>query len=400
MGTQGTTSNVVAGWRRRRWVKRAGVLVVFIAVALLAGMRMLRPVPARAHRVDTGDVPVTVYGRGTLESRREAQLGFDLVGRVNEVLVDEGDRIVLGQELARLQPDQVEADLGAAVSGVAASRSALLRLAAEETRARTALEAAETDEGRARALVEGGVAPAADLDAARDRTRLARADLDRVLAQRQEATRGIDVAAGGVKQRRVAVVRATLLAPFDGVVTRRLRNPGDTASIGTTVLRVVDTADPIVAVAIDETALPLLARAQPVEIVFPGDVRRHAGTTERIGLEVDRQTHELVVDVGIAGALDRVVIGRRADAWIEVARARGVVRVPASFVRRDAGGTFCYLARDGRIARTPVTLGAVGRDWIEIKSGLAAGDLVLDAPRAGDPLPVGRRFEASPGARP
>ena len=70
---------------------------------------------------------------------------------------------------------------------------------------------------------------------------MARAELDRVLAQRSEATRGIDVATGGAEQRRVAMVRATLLAPFDGLVTRRLREPGDTVTIGSTVLRIVDT---------------------------------------------------------------------------------------------------------------------------------------------------------------
>jgi multidrug resistance efflux pump len=38
------------------------------------------------------------------------------------------------------------------------------------------------------------------------------------------------------------MVRATLLAPFDGLITRRLREPGDTVSVGSTVLRIVDTA--------------------------------------------------------------------------------------------------------------------------------------------------------------
>jgi HlyD family secretion protein len=379
---------------RRRWIGRGIPLVVVLALITWAGARRLRPVPVRTHVVDAGDVAVTVFGRGTLESRSEAQLGFDLIGRVNEVLVDEGDRITLGQELARLEPDQVEADLGAAVTSVAASRAALLRLAAEETRARAALEFAEVEAGRSRALVDQGVSPPAEQDAARDRARLARADLDRVLAQRQEATRGIEVAAGGVRQRKATVVRATLLAPFDGLVTRRLRNPGDTVTVGTTVLRVVDTSRLVVAVSVDETALSMLEAGQSAEIVFPGDERRYTGASERIGLEVDRQTHELIVDVVPAGGPQRIAIGRRADVWIEVARAREVVRIPTAFLRRDADGPFCYVARAGRISRARVTLGGVGRDWIEVTSGLAAGDMVLGTPRAGDSLPVGRRFEA------
>jgi HlyD family secretion protein len=99
---------------------------------------------------------------------------------------------------------------------------------------------------------------------------VARAELDRVLAQRSEATRGIDVAAGGAEQRRVAMVRATLLAPFDGLVTRRLREPGDTVTVGSTVLRVVDTHRVYVNAAVDETVLALLATDQPAAIFFPG----------------------------------------------------------------------------------------------------------------------------------
>jgi multidrug efflux pump subunit AcrA (membrane-fusion protein) len=228
---------LIAAWARRRvWLA-----LLVGAVGLLLWVRLWRPVPAEAVRVERGLVVHEAFGRGTVESQREAAVGFDLVGRLSEVLVDEGARVTLGQELARLETDQAQADLRTAQTGIGAARAALARFAADEDRARALLTGAEREATKAEALVAAGVVPGQQGDDARDRLRVARADLDRVLAQRAEATRGIDVARGGAEQRRVAMVRASLLAPFDGLVTRRLREPGDTVTVGSTVLRLVDT---------------------------------------------------------------------------------------------------------------------------------------------------------------
>ena len=56
-----------------------------------------------------------------------------------------------------------------------------------------------------------------------------------------------------------------------------------------------------------------------------------------------------------------------------------VVRIPTAFLRWDRGDAFCYVARDGEIARVAVTTGAFGQDDVEIVDGLVAGDVVLDA---------------------
>jgi HlyD family secretion protein len=222
-------------------------------------LRVWSPVRVEAVRVDRATVIQEAFGRGTIESQREAAVGFDLVGRLSEVLVEEGARVTLGQELARLQTDQAQADLRSAQRGVSAARTSLLRLSADEQRVRALLLAAERENARAQTLFSSGAIASLQRDEANDRLRLAHADLDRVLAQRSEATRGIDVAAGGAEQRRVTMVRATLLAPFDGLITRRLREPGDTVTVGSTVLRIVDTSQVYVSAAIDETVLPLLA---------------------------------------------------------------------------------------------------------------------------------------------
>ena len=377
--------------RRRRGLVIAAVLAV--AVGAVIYVRVLAPVPARTHRVERGEVVRQAFGRGTIESDREAQLGFDLVGRLSEVLVDEGDRVSLGQELARLQPDQARADLRTATSSVAAARTSLQRLAADEAKARAQFDAAVREQRRTRELLGKGAIAQHELDVADDAVRIARAELDRVLALRVEATRSVDVAQGGATQREVTVLRATLLAPFDGLVTRRLREPGDTIAVGTTVLRIVDTERVFVSAWVDETVLVDLHEGQRAQILR-ADSAPAEGTVTRIGWEVDRQTHELVVEVTPTTPLGRIAIGQRADVWIATQARPAVVRLPIDFLQRDEEGAFVDVDHDGRVAVARVEVGVVGRDTVEIVDGLREGDTALAPIKAGGTLAAGRTWKA------
>jgi HlyD family secretion protein len=381
------------GWLSRRRTTLLALLAVGTALVALVGVRRLAPIAARAHRVQATELVSEVFGRGTIESKREAQLGFDLVGRLSEVLVDEGTRVSLGQALARLYPEQVRADLRAAASGVAAARASLVRLAAEERRATANVDTAMRERERARALTTSGAAAEQALDIAEDALRVARAELDRVLAQRVEATRSIDVAQGGQAQRGATMLRATLLAPFDGLITRRLREPGDTVAVGTTVLRLVDTEHVYVRAWIDETMLTRMHEGQRARILLPGGAAQIPGVVERVGWESDRQTHELLVDVAPARSLGRIAMGQRADVWVATQARAQAVNVPTAYVQRDGAGAYCYVDREGRVEKARVRLGVHGRDAVEVTQGVSAGDLVLTAPVPGAELATGRRWK-------
>ncbi len=383
-----------AALRRALGVARRGLwgLVLAAVAALVVWLRVWSPVHVEAVRVERGEITQEAFGRGTIESQREAAVGFDLAGRLSDVLVEEGSRVSLGQELARLETNQARADLRAAQTGVGAARASLRRLAAEEERARALLATAERETTRAQALADAGAISGQQRDEASDRLRVARAELDRVLAQRSEATRGIDVATGGAEQRRVAMVRATLLAPFDGLVTRRLREPGDTVTIGSTVLRIVDTNRVYVHAAVDETMLPLLAVDQKAIISFPGAGAPWPGRVTRISWEADRQTHELLIEITPERLERRLAIGQRADVRVEVGRRDQVLRLPIRVVHHDDEGAFVYADQGGKIARVRPRLGLTGSDHVEVLDGLAEGATVLSAPGAVTTLPVGRRW--------
>lgn len=383
------------GWKR---LPRAALRVVPLLLVglLIARQRLFVAVPARAASVDRGDVVREIFGRGTVESRREVELGFDVVGRIADLLVDEGDRVKLGQVVGHLAPETFAADVKSANTGVAVAKAAIARLDAEGRRAVAARDFAVAEADRMRALAKTGSVSPRDLDLAEQQLALARAEVDRVQAARAEAERQISLASGTVEVRSVAAARAVLVSPFDGLVIRRLRDPGDTVTVGSTVLRVVATDVLWSRAWIDENALPALHERQPVRVRFGAEgAFAFAGAVDRIGREVDRQTHELLVDVLLEKPPARVAIGQRADVWIEVERRRDAARLPAAFVRRDAEGAFTWVDRGGRVARARVTLGLAGREHVEVLSGLAAGDVVLDAPEPGAALPEGRRWARS-----
>jgi HlyD family secretion protein len=386
--------------RTARGLRRVfGLWKIALPLAIVAGAvryRTTRPVPAVGHTVDRGDVVREAFGRGTIESRREVQLGFDMVGRLSDILVDEGDRVKLGQLVAQLAPEQLAADAKTATSGVGLARSAIGRLGADEKRATADLEFAKGEEARIRTLLASGAATGRDLELAVQRLALAEAELSRVHAAQDEAGRQVAVASGTAESRSVTVARAALLSPFDGLVIRRFRDPGDTVAVGTTVLRVVATDALWSRAWIDENALPDLRDKQTVRVRLGAEGTRFTvGAVDRIGREVDRQTHELLVDVRLTAPPERIAIGQRADVWIELERRKDVVRVPLAYMLRERGEAFCFVDRSGRIARTRVKTGLEGTDVVEVTEGLGAGDVVLASTADGPTLTEGRTWSGA-----
>ncbi len=381
----------------RRYARLLKLLALAAVVIVLVRLRVTHPIEVHRHVVDRGDVTREVFGRATVESRREVQLGFDLVGRITDVLVDEGDRVGLGQIVARLAPEQLRADVEVASSGVPLAKAAIARLAAEERRATATLTFAEEEAARLRSLAASGSVSARDLDLAEQQLALARADLDRVHATQTEAQKSVAVASTTTASRAATVTRAALVSPFEGLVVRRFKDPGDTVVVGATVLRIVAVDRLWARASVDESVLSLLRERLPASVTLLGDpgppVR---GTIDRVGREVDRQTHEVLVDILLPEVPAPVALGRRADVYIEVDRRKDVTRIPPRFLSRDGARAFVYADREGKIARVPVEVGVLGRDFVEVTSGLAADDVVLGPRAPGQELAVGRRWVAAP----
>jgi len=384
--------------RRRRSLRRFLPLLIPLTVgSLVLRQKLFVPVAVVGSKADRGDVVSQVFGRGTLESRREVNLGFDLVGRIEELLVDDGDLVTKGQVMARMDSGQLVAEQQAAQSTVAVAKSAIARLEAEERKANAGLAFATVEAKRVKVLSASGALSTRDLDAATQQLDQARAEMERVRAARAEALRQIAAAGSNVDVRSATASRGVLVAPFDGQVVRRLRDPGDTVSVGSTVLRVVARDSLRGRAWIDDSVLPQLEVGLPVDVRFGATgAASSQGAIDRIGHEADRQTHEIWVDVKLFQLPPRVAVGQRADVWIETGRSKNALRIPSRFVKRDGRDTFCYVGRSGRIQRASLQLGRSGDDYVEVKGGITEGEAVLDSVEVGKPLPEGRKFADQP----
>jgi len=285
--------------------------VTFPARSLQSLLPALAPVALLLACRGGGPVPHT----GFLDAP-QAQVAAQVAGRVEAVLVREGDLVKKGQVLARLDAREREAVLSQAQAGLSQAHQALAEAeanlratrpgvagaGAEAARARATLDEAQANFTRIEALAHGDAASSQQLDAARARLGEARAALDaltagqatalgRVGAQEAAATSArarVAVAETAVRLAEVQLAQAQVLAPFDGLVVTRDLEEGEWAAPGTPVVTVEDRGRTWVRLDVGEEELSGLRPGAAAEVTLtalPG--RIFHGRIIEVGAEGD-----------------------------------------------------------------------------------------------------------------
>jgi HlyD family secretion protein len=257
------------------------------------------------------DVDGALDASGTVEAT-EADLGFQIPGRVVEVTPAEGDRVAAGDTLARLDAEELEAAVDAADAAVDAARARLAELRAgsrpqELEAARAAVDAAleaeaqaRRDEARTRRLHAGGAVSDQALEQAATRLETARSATvraEQALALAREGARVETLAAqsavvaqaeAAARQVRASLARTALVAPRAGLVTVRHREPGEILSPGQPVVTVMDPGDRWVRIYVREDRVGRVSLGQGATITvdaFPD--RTFTGAVSFIGSEAE-----------------------------------------------------------------------------------------------------------------
>lgn len=364
------------------WPRARHLPWLLVPVALGAiGVVRAWPVDARSERVERADVVAEVLGVGVLESAREVHVAFEVSGRVTFLRVDEGERVAEGDVLGMIDASDAKRDLAVSVAAERAASAAVARARAEVERARAVSLRAGADRRRADSLSVGDVISVSAHEAAIERDATATAEVAALEAALAQATQNQQVAVQTRTIRAAQVVDGELRSPLSGLVVSRPVEAGQLVTPGTPAFTIVSTDAMRVSAWVDETALGRLAIGQPARLIFrsEGD-RSFEGRVQRIGREVDRQTHELLVDVTVLELPTNFATGQRADAWIEVGRLPSAVSVPRGWCGAPIGTqpTACSVMEDGRVATRAVTLGLTGRDRVAVLTGLEPGDVVLE----------------------
>jgi membrane fusion protein (multidrug efflux system) len=293
---------------------------------------------------------------GTLKSRRTARIYAQLTGRITALPYFEGDQVVSGATLVQIDDALLRAELD--------------KLAALSRQSQLDFE-------RLRGLVDRGMV-----------------SLEEVVRARTEW----DVAQAEERALRTRISYAQVRAPFAGVLSERLVEPGDVVTENQQLLSVVDPKSLVTEVAVSELLMPHLALGDAVAVRIDAlGSGAFSGRIQRVHPTVDPLTRRGVVEV----ALDPVPDGARAGQFCRVSlRLETGPRplVPIEAVRRDREGEYVLVVDPEQLVRRwSVRTGLRLSQGVELLQGPAPGAAVVVKGFLG--LTDGHRVEVVAGDR-
>jgi RND family efflux transporter MFP subunit len=365
----------------KRWSWR--IVKLLAAAAVVGGIvywLKFSPVPVREHRIEVGEIVAEVMGTGTLEARLKSTVSPKISGRIEKLLADQGDGVKAGQLLFTLDDAELKQQVEIAQADIASAQAALDRLQADQGQTAAILAQARQSDERTKKLVTREVATAEESDKATEALGVAVAGVARSEAALLEGRKQLIAAEKNLDYRRAVLADTVVKAPFDGLIVRRYRDPGDIVVPGSPTLTLVSLDETWISAWIDETEMARLRVGQPARVFFRSEPQQsYQGQVARLGREADRETREFVVDVRVLKLPENWAVGQRAEVYIQTDRKTSVPILPTSFVvwREGEAGVFCKVA--DRAQWRPVKLGLQARETAEIVAGLQAGDVVLAA---------------------
>jgi HlyD family secretion protein len=312
---------------RLRWILTAVVLIA--AAATAAWWFFSEDAEGTSYHTataDRGDIDLTATATGSLEPKREVTVGAEISGLIEEVMVEQNDRVTQGQPLARIDTTRLENSLAQAEANLAQARAGLQQ-------AKASLEEAKLEEERAVALFEKG-------STSKQALQQARAARKRAEAQVESSRASIAQARASVKLQRTDLRKATVYSPVDGVVLDRKVEPGNTvaASLQTPELFVLaeDLSDMELHVGIDEADISLVEGGQSA--TFTVDAwpdQTFEATVELVALNptVTNNVVTYTAELDVDNTERRLRPGMTATVTIQTGRRNDVLRVPNTALR-------------------------------------------------------------------
>ncbi len=339
---------------------RAAMTLLLLVSAGVAyadnGKVVPRPGTAATVEVRMKDVDDVYAADAVIEAVRQATVAAQLSGAVTQILVDAGDRVKKGQVLARIDTRETDAQ-------VAAGRASVAQADAQLTQARLNLE-------RTRSLL--------------DKNFVSRAALDQAESNFKAAQAAADAARAGNAQADTARTYAELRSPIDGVVTRRLMEPGEIAAPGRGVVAVHDPSALRAVGNLPQFVLPKAAGATRATVELPQLGRTLTATRVTILPAADARLLSTQIRADLpAGDMPGVTPGAAAKILVPIGRTRKLVVPESTLIRRGELTAVNVLAADGRQQLRQVRVGsAVADGGIEVLAGLTDGERVLLNPLA------------------
>lgn len=306
------------------------------------------------------DVPIEVFGLGTVEARILSNVGFETGGMLVAVDADHGDKVAAGKVLARLNTASQDARVAKAEAVLRSSEAVMLRAEAQRARADALLAQKESTAKRRRELAERSAGSIEQAELAETEAVTAAAERNVSRADVEVARAAHADARANLLAEQTTLAKHKLVAPFDAVVVARKRELGAALNSGEAVFTLVDPASIWVLSYVDEGRAGDIAIGQPARITLrsrPG--QPFAGKVMRIGLESDRVTEERRVYVSCDQCPPAMVLGEQVEVVIETGRLASARLIPETAVHGfDGVAGSVWVVADGVLEQRRVRFAA------------------------------------------
>ena len=286
---------------------------------------------------------------GTIKPRHEADVSFRAAGRIATRNGDVGDRVTVGQVLARLDPVDLEL----------AVRSAEADLASAQAQA----QQTQADAARSRTLRAQGWNSAATDDV---KQMNARAAVEKVASAR---------AALALARNRLGY--AELRAAVDGVVTAALADPGTVVSEGQPVLRIAEAGAPEAEIQLPEQALPDATRPGATVTLWARPDLPLQATLRELAPAASGKLRTYTARYTITDPPSWLALGMSATLHLPGAEKTETATLPAAALIDRGKGPMVWAVEDGgKLTSVPVKVLQLQQDRVVV-SGVANGDMVV-----------------------
>ncbi|AWM03250.2 efflux RND transporter periplasmic adaptor subunit [Bradyrhizobium amphicarpaeae] len=390
-----SVASLWSGCLSHKWFILA--VVVLLGLGVWQGARTILGPAIVVDQVKRGRLIETVVASGHVETPFRVEIGSQLTGTVQEVLVQQGEKVTKDQPLISLESRELKASVVQAQGAVAQAEARirqieeLTRPSADEalTQAKATLLNAQKTYDRTAQLEHNGYATRAALDDAQKTLDVARAQMrsaqfqvytaspggsDYVMAQTllNQARANLDTAESRLNY-------ATIAAPRDGVLITRSVERGTVVQPGKALLVLAPAGDSQLVLQIDERNLGKIALGQKALAsadAYPD--RRFPAVITYINPGVDISRASVEVKLTVADPPDYLRQDMTVSVDIEVAAKDDALVLPLRSVHDVLSGAPWVLGiKDGRASQRPVKIGLRGNSHVEITDGLAAGDVAI-----------------------
>ena len=375
-----------------------------LAAVLLAGAALTGACTAAGKAADTApaaaavavpvsataaaEQPITRFIRatGSLTAEEQADVAAEIAGRIVATPVERGTAVGEGAVLVRVSPAEADAQAQEAEAnaaqiearlGMAEGRRFDVNAVPEVQTAKASYDLATNEFNRIKSLLDQRVVSQSEFEQRRTQMEATRQQFDAArngAAQQYQALMG---ARARVALAHKSVSDTTVRAPFTGLVAERLVSVGDYVTKGMKVAIVVKVTPLRVQLTVPEQFVSAVKAGAPVTFqvdAFPG--REFTGTVRYVSPTLEANKRALTVEAVVPNQSGDLKPGLFATARIEQPERTPAVMVPTSAVQTTAGTSRVYVVSNGTVEERIVTVGQQADAFIEIATGLKAGEQV------------------------